>query len=91
MNGAIVGSGGDALSKEAIDSGRVNTLRVGGIAEATFVGEGDCGKPLQDVLALSETTLGPLGGVVVCIDETGDDELGRGEIVKGCGGGVSRG
>lgn len=41
------------------------------------------------MLALAEATLGPLGGVVVGVDEAGDEELGGGESVETGTGGVS--
>ena len=39
------------------------------------------------MLALTEAALGPLGGVVVGVDEAGDEELGGGEAVEGGAGG----
>ena len=37
------------------------------------------------MLSLAQSALGPLRGVVVRVDETGDEELGGGEAVEGGG------
>lgn len=51
------------------------------VLEAGLVGEGDGIKPVEDLHALTEASLAPLRGMVVRVDEAGDEKLARGQLV----------
>lgn len=52
------------------------------ICEFCFISEGNGVEPFEDLETSTQTTLGPLRSVVVGVDETWDEELGRVENTK---------